>query len=71
MSPADGQSRMYAEAGDMGAARAVFDGMPRRDAVSWSGSGLGDAVEPDFWLCKFINSCLWKGSGLMHAIVIK
>uniref|UniRef100_A0A0E0BKQ0 Pentacotripeptide-repeat region of PRORP domain-containing protein n=1 Tax=Oryza glumipatula TaxID=40148 RepID=A0A0E0BKQ0_9ORYZ len=27
---------MYAEAGDMGAARKVFDGMPQRDAVAWN-----------------------------------
>ncbi|KAG8040777.1 hypothetical protein GUJ93_ZPchr0799g33556 [Zizania palustris] len=36
MSPADRRSRMYAEARDMGASRAVFDGMPRRDAVTWN-----------------------------------
>ncbi|KAG8090231.1 hypothetical protein GUJ93_ZPchr0011g28685 [Zizania palustris] len=44
---------MYAEAGDMGAARAVFDGMPRRDAVAWNAviagyaraGCMGDVVE--------------------------
>ncbi|KAL6654021.1 hypothetical protein ACP70R_007486 [Stipagrostis hirtigluma subsp. patula] len=44
---------MHAEAGDMGAARRVFDGMPRRDTVAWNAviggyaraGCLGEAVE--------------------------
>ncbi|RCV38769.1 hypothetical protein SETIT_8G168500v2 [Setaria italica] len=44
---------MHADAGDMGAARRVFDGVPRPDAVAWNtliggyarAGRLGDAVE--------------------------
>ncbi|KAG8060461.1 hypothetical protein GUJ93_ZPchr0002g23861 [Zizania palustris] len=36
---------MYAEAGDTGAARAVFDGMPRRDAVTWNAAFIMEEEE--------------------------
>uniref|UniRef100_A0A0E0RA98 Pentacotripeptide-repeat region of PRORP domain-containing protein n=1 Tax=Oryza rufipogon TaxID=4529 RepID=A0A0E0RA98_ORYRU len=51
---------MYAEAGDMGAARKVFDGMPQRDAVAWNAVIAGYA--------RFGS---WEGRGMMHTIVIK
>ncbi|XP_062197905.1 pentatricopeptide repeat-containing protein At3g16610-like isoform X2 [Phragmites australis] len=49
---------MHAEAGDMGAARRVFDGMPRPDAVAWNtviggyirAGFLGEAVEMFNWM---------------------
>ncbi|KAG8076970.1 hypothetical protein GUJ93_ZPchr0006g45649 [Zizania palustris] len=48
MSSADRRSRMYAEAGDMGAARAVFDGMPRRDAVTWNAAFIMEGQVKEF-----------------------
>ncbi|OEL19946.1 putative pentatricopeptide repeat-containing protein [Dichanthelium oligosanthes] len=61
---------MHAEAGDMAAARGVFDGVPRPDAVAWGAviggyaraGRLGEAVE------MFGKM---RSRGMMHGVVVK